>query len=112
MSLFMLKGKKSLSITSGIMSVYWKSAIVSCAHVLTVSCFRLQVLGAEVLMNCKGIIYTQKSLLFYYATHTDDCLKCAEPDKQFALVQRHIYRLQRMQAFTNSEFVVMVERNL
>ena len=37
---------------------------------------------------------------------------CAEPEKQFALVHRHILALQDKWEFRESEIVVMVERNL
>ena len=36
----------------------------------------------------------------------------AEPDKQFALCQRHIMRIREREVFRFSEIVVMVERNL
>lgn len=37
---------------------------------------------------------------------------CKEPEKQFALVERHIHRLRQHRMFQNSEIIVMVERNL
>lgn len=36
----------------------------------------------------------------------------AEPDKQFALCERHIMRIREREVFRHSEIVVMVERNL
>ena len=39
-------------------------------------------------------------------------LLCAEPDKQFALCERHIMRIREREVFRHSEIVVMVERNL
>ena len=37
---------------------------------------------------------------------------CAEPEKQFALVERHIARLRRVRELVYSEIIIMVERNL
>ena len=37
---------------------------------------------------------------------------CAEPDKQFALCERHIMRIREREVFRHSEIIVMVERNL
>jgi hypothetical protein len=39
-------------------------------------------------------------------------LSCAEPEKQFALIERHIASLRRRSEFAESEVIVMVERNL
>ena len=39
-------------------------------------------------------------------------LNAAEPDKQFALVQRHVAAIQSQTAYMHSEIVIMVERNL
>ena len=36
----------------------------------------------------------------------------AEPEKQFALVQRHICRLREVRELVFSEVIIMVERNL
>jgi hypothetical protein len=41
-----------------------------------------------------------------------DVWHLAEPEKQFALVQRHIDAIQHRSEFMDSEIVVMVERNL
>ncbi len=41
-----------------------------------------------------------------------DAWHLAEPEKQFALVQRHIDAIQYRSEFMDSEIVVMVERNL
>lgn len=37
---------------------------------------------------------------------------CTEPEKQFALVHRHIDRIREDDIFRHSEIVIMVERNL
>jgi len=37
---------------------------------------------------------------------------CTEPEKQFALVHRHIDRIREDDIFRQSEIVIMVERNL
>ena len=39
-------------------------------------------------------------------------LALAEPEKQFALVRRHIDAIRRRSEFVDSEIVVMVEHNL
>jgi hypothetical protein len=46
--------------------------------------------------------------------HTNPKSDCqhTEPEKQFALVQRHIADIQCKYEFRNSQIVVMVERNL
>ena len=36
----------------------------------------------------------------------------AEPEKQFALIERHINRIRERPIFLNSEIIIMVERNL
>jgi hypothetical protein len=36
----------------------------------------------------------------------------AEPEKQFALVRRHVDTIRNQSEFVHSEVVVMVERNL
>jgi 3-dehydroquinate dehydratase len=41
-----------------------------------------------------------------------DARWCAEPEKQFALVERHVAAIQARYEFRHSEIVVMVERNL
>lgn len=38
--------------------------------------------------------------------------RCAEPEKQFALLERHMGRLRERPIFQYSQIVVMVERNL
>ena len=53
------------------------------------------------------LVLARRILTFLFACH---CL--AEPEKQFALVQRHISSLQQYEEFASSEIVVMVERNL
>jgi len=37
---------------------------------------------------------------------------CAEPEKQFALVQRHVLRIREIRELALSNIVIMVERNL
>ena len=39
-------------------------------------------------------------------------LFCADPEKQFGVLQEHIERIQEHHDFRHSEIVVMVERNL
>lgn len=39
-------------------------------------------------------------------------MRVAEPEKQFALVERHVKRIQAVPELTFSEIVIMVERNL
>ena len=41
-----------------------------------------------------------------------DARPCTEPEKQFALVQRHVLRLREVRELTMSQIVIMVERNL
>jgi len=36
----------------------------------------------------------------------------AEPEKQFALVERHVHRLRQVRELTFSQVIIMVERNL
>jgi len=48
--------------------------------------------------------------LFYTLTTRDPLPQ--EPEKQFALVERHIHRLRQHREFQNSEVIIMVERNL
>ncbi len=43
----------------------------------------------------------------------NDCVKLmSEPEKQFALTERHIARIQQREQFIYSEIIIMVERNL
>ena len=43
----------------------------------------------------------------------NDCVKLmSEPEKQFALTERHIARIQQTEQFIYSEIIIMVERNL
>lgn len=37
---------------------------------------------------------------------------CAEPEKQFALLEKHIKKLRERHIFQQSEIIIMVERNL
>jgi hypothetical protein len=37
---------------------------------------------------------------------------CAEPEKQFALVERHISRLRQVRDLVYSQIIIMVDRNL
>ena len=39
-------------------------------------------------------------------------LLLTEPEKQFALLEKHIYDIRQREIFQNSEIIIMVERNL
>ena len=106
------------------------------AAALTV-CF-WQVIGIDVLHGCKGLRRKVARAAERVAAMLDapccdapccdapccdapccraaiacaDVWHLAEPEKQFALVQRHIDAIQHRSEFMDSEIVVMVERNL
>jgi hypothetical protein len=87
----------------------------------------VQVLGIDVLQGCKG---TSKRVLLFLrllarvlaiplttppACGTrlyDKAVVPTEPEKQFALVQRHIRRLREVRELVFSQVIIMVERNL
>jgi len=79
------------------------------------SVFAAQVLGIDVLMGCKG---TSKRVCAVFACLCVLCvfapltLPYTEPEKQFALVERHIRRLREVRELVLSEVIIMVERNL
>lgn len=52
------------------------------------------------------------TVCFWQVIGIDVLHGCKEPEKQFALVQRHIDAIQHRSEFMDSEIVVMVERNL
>ena len=74
-----------------------------------------QVLGIDILMGCKGLLQAQCFLLILPCVLLDVSdihNACAEPEKQFALVERHISRLRQVRELIYSQIIIMVERNL
>jgi hypothetical protein len=86
----------------------------------------MQVLGIDVLMNCKGAGALGG---FIFSAALASALSCdsaasprsrvvsrtrntTEPEKQFALVERHVARIRTVRNLALSQIVVMVERNL
>jgi len=89
--------------------------------------FVVQVLGIDILMNCKGLLQALYFVFLFFVlfffldfmtvalilfSYSDVRLPLAEPEKQFALVQRHVMRLREIRELTLSEIIIMVERNL
>jgi len=101
----------------------------------------MQVLGIDVLMNCKGAgalggfisaVYFLRlyfplcfcglflrfifAALFFWRARRARVVSRAcdttEPEKQFALVERHVARIRAVRNLALSQIVIMVERNL
>ena len=68
--------------------------------------------GADFLSGCKGAA----SFLFFHCAHVFGFLIiiiiCAEPEKQFDLVRRHVRDLRKIAQFEYSDLMIIVERNL
>jgi len=63
-----------------------------------------------VLSGCK--VRHTPFLFFFAAARALTNAHTQEPEKQFALVERHISRLRDIAMFQHSEIIIMVERNL
>jgi hypothetical protein len=82
----------------------------------------VQVLGIDMLMGCKGCEQTHTFFLNALVMNLLSAQSCrvahvcflsmAEPEKQFALVERHIQRIRSVRELQFSEVIIMVERNL
>ena len=95
-------------------------------------CAPAQVLGIDILQGCKGgqqahsffckwrrrLLRPLRALCVaarfppFSLRLSAHASLVAEPEKQFALVERHIHRLRQVRELTFSQVIIMVERNL
>lgn len=60
---------------------------------------------------CQSTFFVLLSIFDLWLNCVLTCVS-TEPEKQFALVERHVTRIQTNPQFEYSEIVIMVERNL